>query len=107
MEKSKTSNSQEKASSCAAAVSPLKLLAGVGGDESDHETRNIRARQILDSMRTAKPLGDFAVTVSDIQTHMARRCLCGSVKFNLLRNGKIECVGCSREQEGIAWGDED
>lgn len=32
--------------------------------------------------------------VEDIYDHQARVCECGSVHFNLLRSGKVECAGC-------------
>jgi hypothetical protein len=34
--------------------------------------------------------------VEDIRDHQARVCECGSVHFNLLRSGKVECAGCAK-----------
>ena len=34
--------------------------------------------------------------IESIDDHMAHVCECGSVRFNLLRSGKIECDRCGR-----------
>jgi hypothetical protein len=34
--------------------------------------------------------------VEDIYDHQAHVCECGSVHFNLLRSGKVECARCAK-----------
>jgi hypothetical protein len=33
----------------------------------------------------------------------ARACQCGSVRWNLLRSGNIECAGCQSAANGFSW----
>jgi len=33
-------------------------------------------------------------TTENIEDHMAKACNCGSVHFNLLKSGEIECAEC-------------
>ena len=40
--------------------------------------------------------------VENIDNHKAYACECGSVHFNLLKSGKIECAGCS-ELDKFSW----
>ena len=39
----------------------------------------------------------------NISDHMARTCDCGSVRFNLLRSGAIECDTCQQNQANLNW----
>lgn len=32
--------------------------------------------------------------IENIESHMAKACECGSVHFNLLKSGEIECADC-------------
>ena len=36
------------------------------------------------------------MTIENIADHQAFTCECGSVHFNLLKSGSIECAGCQR-----------
>ena len=38
--------------------------------------------------------------IESIDNHIAYACECGSVRFNLLRSGKIECDKCGRRSGG-------
>ena len=40
--------------------------------------------------------------VENIEEHIAFACECGSVHFNLLKSGKIECANC-QEREHMTW----
>lgn len=44
--------------------------------------------------------------IENIETHMANICECGSVNFNLLKSGKIECAGDCQRRFG-KWSDDD
>ena len=44
--------------------------------------------------------------IHDIENEMAFSCECGSVKFNLLKSGVIECDGCQQKQIRINWSEE-
>ena len=39
------------------------------------------------------------MVVENINDHKAYMCECGSVHFNLLKTGKVECSGCGRRDE--------
>jgi len=42
--------------------------------------------------------------IENIEEHIARACDCGSVHFNLLKSGKIECACCG-DREQMTWKD--
>jgi len=42
--------------------------------------------------------------IYNIEDNMAFACTCGSVKFNLLKSGSIECDGCQSIQREMTWG---
>jgi len=43
--------------------------------------------------------------IENIEDHIARACDCGSVNFNLLKSGGIECAGCGEKQKETRWSD--
>ena len=43
--------------------------------------------------------------ILNIEDHLAFACECGSVTFNLLKSGSIECDGCQQKQENLNWSD--
>jgi hypothetical protein len=45
--------------------------------------------------------------IENIGDHMAKACDCGSVKFNLLKSGAIECNGCQQKQPNLFWSFDD
>lgn len=44
------------------------------------------------------------MTLENIENHLAFACECGSVKFNLLKSGKIECTCCGKQE--FQWSSE-
>lgn len=42
----------------------------------------------------------------NINDHMALACECGSVRFNLLRSGTVECDGCQQKQTNLNWSED-
>ncbi len=44
--------------------------------------------------------------VTNINDHQAYLCDCGSVNFNLLKSGGIECSDCGTVSKAMYWGSE-
>lgn len=43
--------------------------------------------------------------VENLEDHMAFSCVCGSVAFNLLKSGAIECDWCGEKISNTKWGE--
>ena len=46
------------------------------------------------------------MAITNLNDHMARACMCGGVRFNLLRSGAIECDTCQQQQPNLNWREE-
>lgn len=44
-----------------------------------------------------------AMTMENIENHMAYTCKCGGVNFALLKSGAIECNKCSTALDDVKW----
>ena len=45
----------------------------------------------------------LSVPVDELGDRLAHVCKCGSVKFNILRSGKLMCYGCTASMKDKRW----